>query len=143
MNPKLDRIRKDQPVCKYPRESYNRIVEILEKLKGGRGIDLRRRGDEWTISVNLAWLMQFLEANVSPMVDTVENEVAQSIAAGGGGGGGTGYTGQKAVVTDVAWDETNHKFTKTVETQTYVNGLLQPGATTATSDIVTLVPEMP
>lgn len=141
MNPKLDKIRKDQPVCKYPRESYNRIVEILEKLKGGRGIDLRQRGDEWTISVNLAWLMQFLEANVSPMIDSSENETAMAVASGGGGG--SGYTGTKTVVTNVAWDETNHKFTKTVETQTYVNGLLQPGTTTATSDIVTLVPEMP
>lgn len=141
MNPKLDKIRKDQPVCKYPRESYNRIVEILEKLKGGRGIDLAQRGDEWTISVNLAWLSQFLEANVSPMIDSSENETAMAVASGGGGG--TGYTGQKTVVVNVAWDETNHKFTKTVETQTYMNGLLQPGATTATSDIVTLVPEMP
>ena len=141
MNPKLDKIRKDQPVCKYPRESYNRIVEILEKLKGGRGIDFQQRGDEWTISVNLAWLMQFLEANVSPMIDSSENETAMAVASGGGGG--SGYTGTKTVVTNVAWDETNHKFTKTVETQTYVNGLLQPGATSATSDIVTLVPEMP
>lgn len=141
MNPKLDKIRKDQPVCKYPRESYNRIVEILEKLKGGRGIDLQQRGDDWTISVNLAWLSQFLEANVSPMIDASENETAMAVASGGGGG--SGYTGTNTVVTDVAWDETNHKFTKTVETQTYVNGLLQPGATSATSDIVTLVPEMP
>lgn len=141
MNPKLDKIRKDQPVCKYPRESYNRIVDILEKLKSGRGIDLAQRGDEWTISVNLAWLSQFLEANVSPMIDSSENETAMAVASGGGGG--SGYTGTKTVVVNVAWDETNLKFTKTVETQTYVNGLLQPGATSATSDIVTLVPEMP
>lgn len=60
-----------------------------------------------------------------------------------GGGGTTGYTGTRTVVTDVAWDENYHKWTRTTEAWTFTDGLLTEVSDATTSDIVTAVEEMP
>ena len=141
LNPPIDRIKKDLPVCQYPRESYNRIAEIVEHFKAAHGLRMTRggpSGDYWTISVDEAWLYGFIAAYVAPMIDSAQQETEKN-----GGGGITGYTGTKTVVTDVAWDETNHKWTKTTEAWTYTNGALTSVAAATTSDIVTAVQEMP
>ena len=65
------------------------------------------------------------------------------IGGGGGGGGGSGLSTTETVVTNVAWDDYNHKFTKTTEQWTFTNGLLTAVAAASTSDIVTAVQEMP
>ena len=142
LNPPIDKIDKGQPVCQFPREAYNRIAEILEHLKASHGLRLTRGGpggNHWTISVDEAWLYGFIAGYVTPMIDSAQQETEEN----GGGGGTTGYTGTKTVVTDVAWDGTNHKWTKTTEAWTYTNGALTSVAAAITSDIVTAVQEMP
>lgn len=97
----------------------------------------------WKSDTNtLYWFYRTLTYNSKGLLVAVSAETANSVTITGGGGA-QGYTGSKTVVTDVAWDETNHKFTRTTEVWTYNNGLLTSVATATTSDIVTLVPEMP
>lgn len=141
LNPPIDKIKKDLPVCQYPREGYNRIAEIVEHFKAAHGLRMTRggpSGDYWAMSVDEAWLYGFIAAYVAPMLDSAQYEITRN-----GGGGTTGYTGTKTVVTGVAWDDVNHKLTKTTEAWTYTNGVLTSVAAAATSDVVTFVPEMP
>lgn len=83
MKPKLNSIAKNQPVCQFPREDFNRITTILNYLKGGRGIDIKRVGDRWTISVDVGWLEGKIEADTSQEIDSVANEVSANVEGTG------------------------------------------------------------
>ena len=77
--PQLNSISKDLPVCQFPREDYNRMATILNYLKSGSGIDIKRVGDRWTISVDVGWLEGKIEAETSPAIDSASNEVTANL----------------------------------------------------------------
>ena len=122
------RWKRGDAVCKVANaEALNRIYNVLEDLEvlGLNGIDAQINkptgadGKGWTIVID---------------------GYALSVKSGGGG---SGLSVTKTVVTNIAWDENYHKWTKTTEQWTFTNGLLTSVAAATTSDIVTAVQEMP
>ena len=125
------RWKKGDAVCKVANaESLNRVYNVLEDLEviGLNGIDAQinkptdAAGRGWTITID-----------------------GYPITGGewGGGGGGSGYTGSLTVVTDVSWDNYNHKLVQSKVTLSVVNGKIQAPPAAVASDIVTFVEEMP
>ena len=77
LNPQIEKIQKGTPMCKFPRESYNRIAEILGHLKARHGVRMERGGpggDYWTIELDEIWLYAFVMMYVLPLLDLVSNE---------------------------------------------------------------------
>ena len=92
-------------------------------------------------SSTLYWFYRTLTFNAHGQLQSVSEETQAYATISGGGT--TGFSGQRTVVTDVSWDEDYHRFRQTKETWNYTNGLLQPSVSSATTTIVTAVPEMP
>jgi len=138
INPPLDKIAKDLPVCQYPRESYNRIAQIIGNLNVGRGLKLTRGdNDRWTLSIDEVWLAQYIEAQTSQAIDAAQNESEAN------GGGSSGMSGTVEVVTDVSFDDDYHKLVQSKRTLTIANGGTQSASNPTNSDITVAVPEMP
>ena len=112
LHPQIETISKGTPVCQYPRKAYNRIATILNYLEGGAGLNIMRNGDKWTLAIDRAWLAGFIEALISPEIDSAQNEAVSEALADAGAGiatvvAGTPTVGQTTTTTPLTITLTN------------------------------------